>query len=1445
MLAIRANSPEEEEGDCQAISRLWSEALKDYKGVVGHDLTHGFTCTKDMIDQATNDMENFHKFRHNEKKVDRLRTILAENFGYIEAGTKQLANAASSAFPPAAAIGAALTYFMGACRLVSADYDTITVFFEDMKSFLQRIMILETRLPNSKHYRVCLTDVFASFLLMCGFAQRFVELGRFRKWVTNLINGEDSELASARKDMDLKLSRLQNATENAILGNTEEQLKMARELERNAKCHTEVLHEQLETMKSIRDTTERMSEDIAKLIKTINQQGNKNETNGLSDLAHRDIPLTAMRIRNMLPAVRDEGLEYRILKETLLDDTCTWVFSEPQWREWSRRKDNGPMILAITGPAGLGKSHISAAIYQSLQKEAQADSTKQTCVCQFHFREHKPDLSSLLPAVANLINQIAGQSSSLCELFNTQWQNDEIQIDVSSWQHLVQFLLVPAFNKESKNILIVVLDGIDELQSLSDFEEFMQILRKEEINISVVLTSRTGTLSSTEEAGFLTLEATIEKQTQDLKTLIWARLNSLGSLRTFSRYVQQRIADRVETTAPSMLYAEHILHRLDDLGRQGAVLRAIGQPLPSDLHAIYESMLRDCYRRTDAGYHTVVNKLLYWVAFAFRPLILNEVASLAKVWSNYADFDLEDIPEPFAKFIRVGDPGADAEERASLQAREAWGAAITELEVNKDDDQPDAIFDDGKLLVKFRERSLRSFFRETPQSGSLHRWTPSQACCQIFLDCVSILRSTSQEAAGAIESVKSFAVEHLMKYWIGIKLKDRSIEEQVKVMEAMGTIMTDRHQYPALIELQKDYYTTRFTEKFFLNLSQWAALLETVQHRLSKDSFQWWGEAVKSPANCLWHIAKAHAERIFNATDAAHAKTAFTAFVGCFRASQHNPACITYEAESPLGDREIILCLQVLFEDICVSACSYRAIASLLLNCDDRASAQKMCQKAIDIAEVMEERLKASELMATICMKTDVEAAYNNIISSLGYIAESSAVSLDLERRLLITKARIEVLMENQDEAANSFAKARTIDPTALTTGDILSEEINIFGEDNDKWRVINTLMTWRPLERLAWITWKFNKDEAEERSLLLIEAAVHTGKHDLIIGIYKEAIEYLDNVQAGAPLRIDLGFFYLEVCDDAQKAKDVTDEILDSRYSKLRYPVTRASPNYILELAIELQSQANNILFRDSDDPAIMSELLNAQEGLLERPLALDVPPTSETFLFQMDLTLSRMYAKMGPAVKFQTKLQAMIDKCIERLRDKVGWNDADSLAQLATALSDLSIVVKHGEELKRVATILVSAQFSVLTVTEDEAAKYVEGKIAAGQDTQSESSEEGLGDPADVERQCVGPCKPNTTFSRWGTSVGYQCLTCYFCFLCEECYGKLDDLSNELKERKYPKYCEKQFGHIKAPIEGWRGVKNGKVMIEGEEPVSFTQLLDNIQGDLCKEAWKDFWRH
>lgn len=50
-----------------------------------------------------------------------------------------------------------------------------------MNSFLERVTILETRLPSQKAYQNCLMDVFTAFLTLTGYAHKYIELGRFSK----------------------------------------------------------------------------------------------------------------------------------------------------------------------------------------------------------------------------------------------------------------------------------------------------------------------------------------------------------------------------------------------------------------------------------------------------------------------------------------------------------------------------------------------------------------------------------------------------------------------------------------------------------------------------------------------------------------------------------------------------------------------------------------------------------------------------------------------------------------------------------------------------------------------------------------------------------------------------------------------------------------------------------------------------------------------------------------------------------------------------------------------------------------------------------------------------------------------------------------------------------------------------------------------------------------
>lgn len=71
---------------------------------------------------------------------------------------------------------------MRASKNVSDDYDQVAAFFEIMGSLMERLSLLETKLPSAKNYKTILMRVFTSLIGLCGTATKYVTDGRFSKF---------------------------------------------------------------------------------------------------------------------------------------------------------------------------------------------------------------------------------------------------------------------------------------------------------------------------------------------------------------------------------------------------------------------------------------------------------------------------------------------------------------------------------------------------------------------------------------------------------------------------------------------------------------------------------------------------------------------------------------------------------------------------------------------------------------------------------------------------------------------------------------------------------------------------------------------------------------------------------------------------------------------------------------------------------------------------------------------------------------------------------------------------------------------------------------------------------------------------------------------------------------------------------------------------------------
>ncbi|KAF5679594.1 hypothetical protein FHETE_759 [Fusarium heterosporum] len=1494
--------------DDRDVVDLWKEALKSYQSIVGFDLGRKFDNSQSMLDFGTDQMNNFHKFRHDKGKVDRLRSLFTANLDLIEQGSNQIIAAAAPAFPPAAAIGTALTYLLQACRSVSADYDIIIVFFEDMNSFLTRITILETRLPQQKAYQNCLMEVFTSFLTLCGFAHKYIELGRFKKWISNLFQGDDGDLGGARAGLNKQLEHLQQATEFAILGNTEETLAMASQLDENQKSHAEMLERVGRTIDTIHENTESIRSDMAKLLTLFD--GQKKGRSIEKPQANK--PPSANGVRNSMYVVPNDDHEYQSLKETLLPDSCGWLFLEPEWEGWLKMPEGRRPVLAITSDPGTGKSHLAAAIHDKLAQTAKGDDTGHTCVAHFYFREQEDSFAFFICGIVTIINQIAETNYAACERLNTQIGRDDITINVASWHELVKYLLAAVFGEDSKFHLYLVFDGLDELRDWPSFKEFVsKFLSEQKLRISLVVTSRPERLDDFPQDTQLVRIKADKKQSQDYRALIWNHINTLGHLKGFSRYVKQRVADKVEEASPNMLYSGHLLLRLNELGREGSVLRALQQEKPDNLHGIYEILLAECQRRMPTKHQEVSGSLLHWIAFSRRLLTFAEVQSLVKHLAQDQNFDTEEIPDIFTKFLKVGGPGYDSEVVARIEAGKA--TAVHDLKHDEDNNH-DSVYDDGPLPVTFKERSMRHYFTNSSRGASVLRWGPSEAHRRILLTSAELLKSRSLVDEGLLKYCALWFVGH----WILIKMDEHSPEEQIEVLESVAETLSNKTGLAEMLGKTGISYSNMDTSLSNESAAQWSKLLEKaeIKENLSDFAFEWWHTVDENHSNLRLGIAKGYLQELYRAKNSSDAIEWWNRLQGVLRAALLEKliieqAAINFPDHCNSGDeydavKAVLGILNLFSDEIKPDATAHRAVAEILVAYRWDAPAEQVCKQALEFCNSSDEEwYRISCVLSNLFLtQKKRKQAYKIAHTAVGELV-ANKVTPQLKRKVYTTCARAQSKLGLSDHALESYAQAKTSDPEGITPGEDLVDELKLVDKKKDKIDYIQMLKSWSLLERITWIASDYIH-EGEERHATFCDIASETGEQEFIVTFYEEAISFLDNLDASTPLLIDLSLIYHEVCLDPEMSLKALDRIFDARANAFRFPILGGTALWMMPRACDGMANVQLELFRRSRDPIYKAERISSLSSVMQRPFALDVPRSSASYTASQRVVLAYMYMVMGPVSKFQETIQSLLYDCFAGLSDSVGWNDAIYFWVLAQTLALMSKALKGDEKLRRYARIVGSAILSRLTKVEEETPGVVDdGKDETGdsgtpeadtpeaddqdkepveeadkvRDTQEEDhktdaqaydqehvraaddqgqddtsgdeydpgpppDDEGdLQDPDDALYSCGGFCYPARPFKWWGNRSAYLYVTYASGMICEDCQAEYDAIESGERTFKGRYFWGLGQDKLKLPIEGWRGIKNGILRVDGEEPISVESFLDKLQNEVCKDAWDRLW--
>ncbi|KAJ0273580.1 hypothetical protein COL940_009778 [Colletotrichum noveboracense] len=559
------------------------------------------------------------------------------------------------------------------------------------------------------------------------------------------------------------------------------------------------------------------------------------------------------------------------------------------------------------------------------------------------------------------------------------------------------------------------------------------------------------------------------------------------------------------------------------------------------------------------------------------------------------------------------------------------------------------------------------------------------------------------------------------------------------------------------------YASTTVTD---LRIQDWAKLVKIpeVKDSLSDFAAEWWCRVEQDPATFRLGLAKGYLRELYQSLNVEDAMKAWECLQSIMLLigkgnllmeqgrlnfpDQFEDVKKCDETDTVFDASKATLGILGLFvEDVTPDEGGHRATAEVLLKTGYLKPAEKTCRTAL------------------LCELNDPE----------WYRASSVIVQTELR---------------NFDSALQYYTEAKNSDPDGITPASDLVAELSVSYQKADQAGYIEALKSWTILERITWLASDY-ATEGEDRVAILCDIAVQTGEKQFVVEFYEQVVAFLDNLDAGTPVRLDLAVVYFEACKDAGKALNTLNEIFDSHDTIFVYPITSVTPG----------------------------------------------------------IGLSYMYWVMGPKATFEETLRKLFKESFDGLSDSIKWNDGTYGWTLTQALVLLSRALGNDDTLRRYARIVGSALLSRLTKCQEND-KPADGKqkvshMTEGDDHGSEiNSPEDEGDLlSDSWYTCGGFCSPARPFRRWRDGSAYLYITFETGMICEECQTEYEAIKRGEGTRKVRYFHGIGHDYVKLPVEGWRGVKNGMLRLDGEEPVPFNDFLMKLQTEVIENAWDRLW--
>jgi NACHT domain len=335
-------------------------------------------------------------------------------------------------------------------------------------------------------------------------------------------------------------------------------------------------------------------------------------------------------------------------KDDLLEDSCAWIFDDPDFLDWLNHEDS--RTLWISGDPGKGKTMMMIDLVSKLPGRLKPNPGS-TLLSYFFCQSTVPELRDAVSILRGLIYLLVDERRTL--LRHVRKRYDATGVPLFKGPNALYALweiLEDISNDPSLTGIYLMIDALDECDSRLD--GLLRLIGDKDSGLSTkvkwLVTSRNQpAIQARLKPDGLRLSTSLELNSshvsQAVNTFIDFKVRELARLNTYDSELQKYVRDYLHEKADgTFLWVALVCKELEDVGP--GLTRYVLQQFPTGLEPLYERMLQQIKGETKRGFAAFCERILSSVALTYRPLHLRELGVAADLPEILSD-NLQSVEE--------------------------------------------------------------------------------------------------------------------------------------------------------------------------------------------------------------------------------------------------------------------------------------------------------------------------------------------------------------------------------------------------------------------------------------------------------------------------------------------------------------------------------------------------------------------------------------------------------------------------------------------------------------------------------------------------------------------------------------------------------------------------------------------------------------------------------